>query len=423
MPIIQVDQVTKEYRLGQLTSLKQTALNTLNRVVGRPVEERTPFRALDNVSFAVEQGEVLGIIGHNGAGKSTMLKLLANIAKPTRGSIQVKGKLVPLIEVGAGLVGDLTGRENIYLNSAILGIPKTEIDHKFDEIVAFAELEEFIDTPIKRYSSGMQVRLGFSIATSVTAEILIVDEVLAVGDLAFQQKCIERMEGLIKREGRTVIIVGHNIRQLERICNRVMLLDHGKVAHNGTPREVCGVFFKEAQARTFSRHVDHDGEIEAQQGTSAIRVNKIEMLDDDGAPVDGTGLHDPLTVRITFQCDKLLERPEIVVGLHTSDFVHVLAVSNAFADARPNFEPGQHQITCRLTEIPLRPFSYSLRLTFLDQYRQLLWYAENIRPVLIKPGRYDITKMPEVGLVDVPANWMFGKQPQEYAAIAAPGQE
>jgi lipopolysaccharide transport system ATP-binding protein len=407
MPIIQVDHVTKEYRLGQLTSLKQTALNTLNRLTGRPVEERKPFKALDDITFSVEPGEVLGIIGHNGAGKSTMLKLLANIAKPTSGSIKVKGKLVPLIEVGAGLVGDLTGRENIYLNSAILGIPKEEIDRKFDDIVAFAELEEFIDTPIKRYSSGMQVRLGFSIATSVSAELLIVDEVLAVGDLAFQQKCIDRMETLIKREGRTVIIVGHNIRQLERICNRVMLLDHGKVTHDGTPRDVCGVFFKEAQARTFARHCDHDGMIEAQQGGSSIRVTKIELLDDESKTTDGTGLHEPLTVRVTFECDKPLVRPEIVIGLHTSDFVHVLAVSNALANARPDFEPGSHQVTCRLSDIPLRPFTYGLRLTVLDQYRQLLWYAENIRPVLINPGRFDITKMPEVGLIDVPAKWQF----------------
>ena len=159
MSIIEVNHVTKEFKLGQLTSLKQTALNTLNRLTGRPVEERKPFKALDDVTFSVEQGEVLGIIGHNGAGKSTMLKLLANISKPSSGSVQVKGKIAPLIEVGAGLVPDLTGRENIYLNGAILGISKAEINRKFDEIVAFAELEEFIDTPIKRYSFGMKVKL------------------------------------------------------------------------------------------------------------------------------------------------------------------------------------------------------------------------------------------------------------------------
>lgn len=407
MPIIEVNHVTKEYQLGQLQSMKTTAFNQWRRLTGQPIEERAPFKALDDVNFSIETGEVVGIIGHNGAGKSTLLKLLANISKPSSGSIQVKGKVAPLIEVGAGLVGDLTGRENIYLNGAILGIAKAEIKRKFDDIVAFAELEEFIDTPIKRYSSGMQVRLGFSIATSVESDILIVDEVLAVGDLAFQQKCIERMESLIKREGRTVIIVGHSIRQLERICSRVILLDHGHVSQDGSPREVCGVFFREAQERTFARHIDLEGEITPQQGTSSIRVKKIELLNDNGESREGTGLHEPLTVRVTFECDKPLMRPEVVVGLHTADFVHVLSVSNALPDIRPNLEAGLYQVICRLSDIPLRPFSYSLRLAFLDQYRQPLWYAENIRSVLIKPGRFDITRMPEVGLIDVPTTWQF----------------
>jgi lipopolysaccharide transport system ATP-binding protein len=159
MPIIEVNHVTKEYQLGQLQSMKTTALNQWRRLTGQPIEERAPFKALDDVNFSIETGEVVGIIGHNGAGKSTLLKLLANISKPSSGSIQVKGKVAPLIEVGAGLVGDLTGRENIYLNGAILGIAKAEIKRKFDDIVAFAELEEFIDTPIKCYSSGMQERL------------------------------------------------------------------------------------------------------------------------------------------------------------------------------------------------------------------------------------------------------------------------
>jgi len=159
MPIIEVNHVTKEYQLGQLQSLETTALNQWRGLTGQPVKERAPFKALNDVNFSIELGEVVGIIGHNGAGKSTMLKLLANISKPSSDSVTVKGKIDPLIEVGAGLVGDLTGRENIYLNGAILGFTKAEIKRKFDDIVAFDELEEFIDTPIKRHSSGMQERL------------------------------------------------------------------------------------------------------------------------------------------------------------------------------------------------------------------------------------------------------------------------
>src|SRR5487761_1028633 len=188
-PIIEEDHVTKEFRLGQLTSLGQTLRNGLNRVLHRPVGKPAPFKALDDVTFTVEKGEVLGIIGHNGAGKSTLLKMLAGISNPTRGKVTVRGRVAPLIEVGAGLVPDMTGRENVYLNASILGMKRAEIKRKFDEIVAFAELEDFIDTPVKRYSSGMLVRLGFSIATSVESDTLIIDEVLAVGDISFQRKC------------------------------------------------------------------------------------------------------------------------------------------------------------------------------------------------------------------------------------------
>src|SRR5208337_406517 len=169
MSIIEVNNVTKEYKLGQLTSIKHTMLNAFDRFRGKDVEKPKPFKALDNVDFKVECGEVLGIIGINGAGKSTLLKMLARISVPTSGTIKVKGSVAPLIEVGAGLVGYLSGRENIYINGSIMGLSRTTIKKKFDEIVAFAELEEFIDTPIKRYSSGMAVRLGFSIATSVDA--------------------------------------------------------------------------------------------------------------------------------------------------------------------------------------------------------------------------------------------------------------
>ena len=184
MPIIEVTHLTKEYQLGHITSLKENITNSYRRLLGRPIHKRENFKALDDVSFSIEQGEVVGIIGHNGAGKSTLLKHLANISKPTKGSVKVLGSVAPLIEVGAGVNPELTGRENIYLNGAILGIPKKIIHKKMDEIIEFSELEQFIDTPVKRYSSGMSVKLGFSIATSLDADILIVDEVLAVGDLA-----------------------------------------------------------------------------------------------------------------------------------------------------------------------------------------------------------------------------------------------
>src|SRR5262249_44744377 len=187
-------------------------------------------------------------------GKSTLLKLLAGISKPTRGSVTVRGKVAPLIEVGAGLVPDLTGRENTFLNAFILGMRRAEIAKKFDDIIAFAELEDFVDTPVKRYSSGMRVRLGFAIATSVEADVLIVDEVLSVGDLAFQRKCFDRMEELIKRKGRTVMIVSHNIRHIERICTSAILLEHGRILESGRPTQVCNRYYDESDRR-IRKHV------------------------------------------------------------------------------------------------------------------------------------------------------------------------
>lgn len=407
MPVIEVKNLTKEYHLGTLQSLRQAALNAAARMAGKPVPERPLFKALDNVSFSIERGEVVGIIGHNGAGKSTLLKMLAKISSPTHGEIRVNGRVAPLIEVGAGFVPDLTGRENVYLNGSILGMSRSEIDEKFDEIVEFAEMEKFIDTPVKRYSSGMQVKLAFSVATSIDAEILIVDEVLAVGDIAFQQKCIERMEKLIWGEGRTVLIVGHNIRQLQRICNRVIQLDHGRVSRDGEPAEVCAAFYDEAQSRNIARHVTTGEEVEPQQSTNIIRVRRIVTSDRSDNPTNKIGLHEPLKLCVDFECNRKIEHTEIVVGLHTSDFVHVLSVGNSMYDACPDFDAGAHNFTCELSDIPLRPGAYALRLAFLDKYRQTLWYAENITPIVVTGGRFDITKIPALGLVDVPASWHF----------------
>ncbi|MDO9161079.1 MAG: ABC transporter ATP-binding protein [Methylococcaceae bacterium] len=406
-PIIEVNHLTKEYQLGHITSLKESVLNTFRRLGGKPAQQRENFKALDDVNFTIEKGEVVGIIGHNGAGKSTLLKHLANISNPTKGNVIVRGSVAPLIEVGAGVNPELTGRENIFLNGAILGIPKKIIQQKLDEIIEFSELEQFIDTPVKRYSSGMTVKLGFSIATSMEADILIVDEVLAVGDIMFQQKCIERMEHLIKREGRTVLIVGHNIRQLERICSRVMLMDHGQISNDGNPSEICRIFFHEAQERTLTRHKPVEGIIPPQSDAGIIQVTNIEILDHDGNCSAHVNFHEDLTLRITFECSKKLIRPEIVVGLHTSDFVHILSVSNALADIRQDLEMGKHQLTCRLTDIPLRPSSYNLRLAFIDQHRQMLWYAENIMPVTVLPGRFNIARLPEIGLIDLATSWNF----------------
>ena len=370
MSIIEVNHVTKEYQLGQIQGLKTTVLNQWRRLTGQPSGERAPFKALDDVHFSIEPGEVVGIIGHNGAGKSTMLKLLANISKPSSGSITVKGKIAPLIEVGAGLIGDLTGRENIYLNGAILGIAKAEIKRKFDDIVAFAELEEFIDTPIKRYSSGMQVRLGFSIATSVESDILIVDEVLAVGDLAFQRKCFDRMEDLIKRQGKTVLLVSHNIRQIGRICSRVIMLDHGKIVAEGEPEYVCQKFYEQAnekihtQTKVTSR-VQSSGEVSLQE---------IAIVESNGTEVQKISAGNPLMIRVKIHVRDYIDMPQIVIGTHTTDFVYLHAGSTAIFDDRPSLAPGEHCILFVTPTYPMATGTYCVRFSV---------YAANHRPIFV----------------------------------------
>jgi len=379
MPIIEVDHVTKEFQLGQLVSLKQSVVNGLNRLVGRPVEERKPFKALDDVSFSVEKGEVLGIIGHNGAGKSTLLKLLARVSKPSSGRVSVIGKVAPLIEVGAGMVPDLTGRENIHLNCTILGIPKKEIAWKFDQIVSFAELEEFIDTPIKHYSSGMKVKLGFAIATSVDAEILIVDEVLAVGDLAFQRKCFDRMQDLIKRQGRTVLLVSHNIRQVERLCSRVLLLDHGKVINDGAPTDICNVFYEISDKRILDTKLSAAARSGRTLTSGNAEIESVVMLDKRGNSVTEIEYLDDVEIRVGYRILADLPDPIFSIGVHTTDFLYLATSQSIGSLSTGTLLPGHYVLSYTIHRFPLLPGVYSLRLgVALGGSFQPVFYSENV---------------------------------------------
>jgi len=382
MPIIEVDHLTKEYRLGAMQGLKQTLLNTAARLSGKKVAERPLFKALDDVSFSIEQGEVVGIIGHNGAGKSTLLKMLARISTPTSGSVKVNGRIAPLIEVGAGFVPDFTGRENVYLNAAILGMSRHEIDKKFDEIVDFAEMAEFIDTPVKRYSSGMQVKLAFAVATSIESEILIVDEVLAVGDLAFQRKCFDRMEDLIKRQGRTVLLVSHNIRQVERLCSRVMLMSRGRVLLDGNSKDACNAFYEASDKQI------HDTQALARGGrlesSGDVALESVELLDAAGEPTTTIEHLQDLEVRIKYRVNKSLPEPIFGIGIHTTDFLY-LATSQSLGELKPgNLPPGLYTLSYKVRSFPFLPGVYSLRLGIaLGGSFQPVFYSENVAPVQV----------------------------------------
>jgi ABC-type polysaccharide/polyol phosphate transport system ATPase subunit len=350
--VITVEGVTKEFRLGAMQGLVSMAGSLLGRGTRTP-----PFKALDDVSFSVEAGEVVGLIGSNGAGKSTLLKLLSNISKPTRGRVKVQGRVAPLIEVGAGLVGDLTGRENVYLNGAILGISKAEIDRKFDEIVAFAEIERFIDTPLKRYSSGMQVRLGFAVATSVESDILIVDEVLAVGDVAFQRKCLDRMEDIIRHHDRTVFVVSHNIRQLERFCSRVILLERGKLVMDGSATDVCTEFFSRSNA-VIKANLAH-------QPMDRMASDEIELL---SMHFDGPGARTASSVtfgktcqfHVSLRARKPLKDMHLLIAFHTTDFVYLTQYFN-YGDMM-DLEARQYDMVLDLPRMALYAGVYQVRV-------------------------------------------------------------
>jgi lipopolysaccharide transport system ATP-binding protein len=415
MPIIEVNHLTKEYRLGAMQGLKQTVLNTVARLSGKKVEERPLFKALNEVSFSVEPGEVVGIIGHNGAGKSTLLKMLAKISTPTHGTVRVSGRIAPLIEVGAGFVPDFTGRENVYLNGAILGMSRQEIDQKFDEIVDFAEMEEFIDTPVKRYSSGMQVKLAFAVATSVESEILIVDEVLAVGDLAFQRKCFDRMEDMIKQQGKTVLVVSHNIRQVERLCNRVILLGKGQILMDGSPAEVCNRFFEINDDKIKVTHSAHAHEMK----TGDMDLMGVRFTDNNGNPVEHITSGHSATIEMTYRVNKRLGQVNFGIGFHTIDFIY-LATNNWIDDFPPvDLDAGEMTVKLHIPCLPLLPRRYSLRIgVSVGEMMVPIYYAEGILQFHITSPNTSVSSAQEAGFFAIEGQWEIsvGKPPINIAS-------
>ena len=246
--VIEIKGLKKRYRLGQIGSgtlqgdIKEWRERRRNGVSTKAFGPNKTFYALDGIDLTVRKGEALGIIGRNGAGKSTMLKILSRITAPTEGEVDLYGRVASMLEVGTGFDGEMTGRENVYLNGAILGMSRREIDRKMDDIIAFAEMEEFIDTPVKRYSSGMYVKLGFSVAAHLDSEIMIMDEVLAVGDMEFQHKCLDKMRAVSHEQGKTVLYVSHNMNTIKRLCDRCIVLDEGRIVFDGNVDDAIGVY-------------------------------------------------------------------------------------------------------------------------------------------------------------------------------------
>ena len=321
------------------------------------------FWALKDVNFALKQGESLALVGANGAGKTTILKLLANITKPTSGSVDVYGKLSALIELGAGFHPDLTGRENIFLNGTILGLTHRQIADRFDEIVEFSELEQFIDTPVKRYSSGMIVRLGFAVASCVEPEILLVDEVLAVGDAAFQQKCMERIRTLI-RNGTSIIFVSHNIYLIQAICRAALYLDHGQVRQFGETKAIIDMYEEDLHRRRVSRFAQLNSADE--QTSDILEITRVEV---EGPEPGLTVLANdrPVQLRIYYNAYQTIGKAHMSVFIKRSDGLTCCMMRTKLDDFDLFLDRGQGVVSLYLDPLQLITGTYFAEAWFLNE--------------------------------------------------------
>jgi lipopolysaccharide transport system ATP-binding protein len=364
---VRVDGLAKSFRLRHqlayyrfsefIENVVRNAVRLPQRILrpqptGAAAVESDVLWALDDVSFDVPQGEVLGIIGRNGAGKSTLLKLLTRITAPTRGRIEIRGRVGSLLEVGTGMHPELTGRENIFLNGAIIGMSQRDIRRKFDEIVAFSEVERFLETPVKHYSSGMQMRLAFSVAAHLEPEILIIDEVLAVGDAAFQQKCIGKV-GAASRLGETVLLVSHNLPMIANLCHRAILLDAGRIVALGAPGDIVKLYLSRIRSAA--------GEVvwpspETAPGTDAVRLHAVRVIQDDAAgPTADVDIAREISIQIEYWNQVPEQQLYSALWLKDGNGTFVLATSNVTAVSsiddpwygKPQPE-GLYRATCTL---------------------------------------------------------------------------
>jgi lipopolysaccharide transport system ATP-binding protein len=408
-PAVEFIGVSKKFRRGERhDSLRDLVPDTLARWLGRGSHEplgKAEFWALRDVSFSVGPGEALGIIGANGAGKSTALKLLTRILRPTEGHCRVRGRIGALIEVAAGFHPDLTGRENVYLQGAIMGMRRAEIDRKFDEIVAFSGIAEFIDTPVKRYSSGMNARLGFAVAAHLDPDVLLIDEVLSVGDVAFQERCLTRMRTLLRR-GLPLVFVSHNLTAVTGLCTRALVLDHGRVAFDGPPAEAVREYRRLGQEQT-------PDDAEGQAHGAPIRIAGVE-ISSGGVPTVTLGSGADLRVRIFYRA---LEptRVHAAVDIHSADGVYCAGI-NTQMDGRDLGElTASGCIDLVIPRLWLLPGCYLLTVGLLDQATlQPFDVQHRAHPISVVSLKKDF------GLVYLERSWEHRPAQSAHAGLPSP---
>jgi lipopolysaccharide transport system ATP-binding protein len=375
-PAIAVEHLAKRYRIGA----RPLAYRTLRDAIAGSVRRRRDdgpsgtIRALDDVSFEIPSGEAIGIVGSNGAGKTTLLKILSRITEPTSGEARVRGRVGSLLEVGTGFHPELTGRENVYLNGAILGMQRREIAQRFDEIVDFAGVERFIDTPVKRYSSGMYVRLAFSVAAHLEADILLVDEVLSVGDLAFQRKCLGKMQDQTENEGRTVVFVSHNLASIKRLTERCVWLDGGRVRDVGQTDTVLRDYMLSHATGLGSGRVDlsnlEEGRPPSKQFERKVTFESVELVGSDGRRSDAHLEGEPITVRILMRCREPFADPglEVLSRIRTLEGGFVFAALGGQREV--SLSEGVYETSFTIDPNPLRPGVYQAELYCLTRTAQ-----------------------------------------------------
>ncbi len=392
-PVVRVSHLSKRFRLfhERNQSLKQSLLK-LRR------SSYEDFWALRNISFDVYEGETFGIIGHNGSGKSTLLKCLTKILQPDEGTVSVDGSISALLELGAGFHPELSGRENVYLNAAILGVSRRQVDERFDEIVEFSGLAQFIDTPVKNYSSGMFVRLGFAVAVNVDPDVLIIDEVLAVGDADFQAKCGDKIADFRDR-GKTIVLVTHGMSDVVRLCKRAAWIDHGNLRMIGPPQEITDAYMETAHEGRSVQYLDG-----LRWGTGEVQVASVEILGGDGEPVAFARSGEPHAIRLHLTSAQPVLAPEVVLSIYDQNATLVSEISTRNRDAFIDQVHGNRTISFHLETLPLTEGSYEMSCSVVDESGQREY---DVRSRFVK---FDVLKgeSGDKGLVTLGGTWDVG---------------
>ena len=407
MSAIVVEDVSKRFRLQKDRAHSIKELITRR---GRS-DEVNDFWALKDVSFEIPEGSMYALVGHNGSGKSTLLRCIAGIYRPTSGQVHVEGRISTLLELGAGFHPDLTGRENVYMNATILGMSRKQVDAAFDDIVEFAGVQDFIESPVKIYSSGMYIRLGFSVAVHVNPEILIVDEVIAVGDAQFQRKCFDHLYAL-RKKGVTIVVVTHGLDTVENMCDGAAWLDHGELQKTGTGPEIAAAYMEKVNAGERRERDERQARVSADAAASGVgaedariedvRIDRVTFVDGEGNDTS-VGMHRaPLTLRIAYDAVRPVTNPVFGIALHSASGVHVTGTNTKIDTVATGTIHGTGHVDFRVDSLQLTPGDYELTVAVSDEFQQHDFDRREREWHL--PVRHGGSAAPE-GLMDLRGSW------------------